>query len=37
LLCGHRSEDEIIFAQRIARLAAEFAPRLVSGTRSTPR
>ena len=29
LLCGNRSEDEIIFAQRIARLAAEFAPRLV--------
>lgn len=29
LLCGNRSEDEIIFAQRIARLAADFAPRLV--------
>ena len=29
LLCGNRSEEEIIFAQRIARLAAEFAPRLV--------
>ena len=29
LLCGNRSEDEIIFAQRIARLAAEFAPRLL--------
>ena len=29
LLCGHRSEDEIIFRQRIARLADEFAPRLV--------
>jgi len=29
LLCGNRSEDEIIFAQRIARLATEFAPRLV--------
>jgi ring-1,2-phenylacetyl-CoA epoxidase subunit PaaE len=29
LLCGHRNEDEIIFRQRIARLAAEFAPRLV--------
>ncbi len=28
LLCGNRSEDEIIFAQRIARLAADFAPRL---------
>ncbi|MDQ1343182.1 MAG: Ferredoxin--NADP reductase [Pseudomonadota bacterium] len=29
LLCGNRSEDEIIFAQRIARLAADFAPRLM--------
>jgi len=29
LLCGNRSQDEIIFGQRIARLAAEFAPRLV--------
>jgi ferredoxin-NADP reductase len=29
LLCGNRTEDEIIFGQRIARLAAEFAPRLV--------
>jgi ferredoxin-NADP reductase len=29
LLCGNRSEDEIIFAQRIARLAADFTPRLV--------
>jgi ring-1,2-phenylacetyl-CoA epoxidase subunit PaaE len=29
LLCGNRSEDEIIFAQRIASLAAGFAPRLV--------
>jgi ferredoxin-NADP reductase len=29
LLCGNRSEDEIIFAQRIARLTADFAPRLV--------
>jgi ferredoxin-NADP reductase len=29
LLCGNRSENEIIFGRRIAKLAAEFAPRLV--------
>ena len=29
LLCGNRSEDEIIFRERLGALAAEFAPRLV--------
>lgn len=28
LLCGHRSEDEILFAARIEALQQEFAPRL---------
>jgi len=28
LLCGNRSEDEIVFRQRLAALAGQFAPRL---------
>ena len=37
LLCGNRSEDEIIFGQRIARLAVEFAPRLRGSARARHR
>ena len=37
LLCGNRSEDEIIFRDRIVALEAAYGPRPPCGTRSTCR